>query len=175
MKCNLLFTRVLFLIQISTYHQVKHRDVCFIFYHWCHKCSIGHWTDIYHNQCKRNRLVSWFRLKKKWIIKKTIDVAFTLQLPRMFTCPSLVFRRPLFSISAQRFGLWYGQYRTVIIWIKVEGTYRNYNRIRLSSKISVYCYYSCGVIDFKWFLRVTGCNMKQWNSKICLSIKDLFS
>lgn len=116
-----------------------------------------------------------FAWKKKWIIKKTIDVAFTLQLPRMFTCPSLVFRRPLFSISAQRFGLWYGQYRTVIIWIKVEGTYRNYNRIRLSSKISVYCYYSCGVIDFKWFLRVTGCNMKQWNSKICLSIKDLFS
>lgn len=116
-----------------------------------------------------------FAWKKKWIIKKTIDVAFTLQLPRMFTCPSLVFRRPLFSISAQRFGLWYGQYRTVIIWIKVEGTYRHYNRIRLSSKISVYCYYSCGVIDFKWFLRVTGCNMKQWNSKICLSIKDLFS
>ena len=81
MKCNLLFTRVLFLIQISTYHQVKHRDVCFIFYHWCHKCSIGHWTDIYHNQCKRNRLVSWFRLKKKWIIKKTIDVAFNLLKP----------------------------------------------------------------------------------------------
>lgn len=55
---NLFRKRRFLMSKTTTYLQVKHCGVCFVFHHRCLKCSIRHCAHIYHDQRKSNRLIS---------------------------------------------------------------------------------------------------------------------